>query len=250
MMRRIIVFMVALALMSAAAEAQTLNLRDLIPDGQTSTSGRIIQLMGLLTILAVAPGILVTMTCFTRFIIALSFLRSGLGLPTTPPNIVLVSLALFMTAFVMAPTLDRIWSEGVQPLVENKIDEKEAYQRIVKPVREFMLSNVRDRDIQLFSDLAGRWNRGGPPQAQDPDAIDLRILVPAFMISELRRGFEIGFLIVLPFLAIDLIVATIVMSMGMMMLPPTVVSLPFKVLFFVLIDGWNILAGSLVRSFA
>lgn len=250
MMRRIIVFMVALALMSAAAEAQTLNLRDLIPDGQASTSGRIIQLMGLLTILAVAPGILVTMTCFTRFIIALSFLRSGLGLPTTPPNIVLVSLALFMTAFVMAPTLDRIWSEGIQPLVENKIDEKEAYQRIVKPVREFMLSNVRDRDIQLFSDLAGRWSRGGPPQAQDADAIDLRILVPAFMISELRRGFEIGFLIVLPFLAIDLIVATIVMSMGMMMLPPTVVSLPFKVLFFVLIDGWNILAGSLVRSFA
>jgi len=235
-----------LVLLAGDAAAQTVNLRDLLPDGQTATSGRIIQLVSLITILSVAPGILVTVTCFTRFIIALSFLRSGLGLPSTPSNIILVSLALFMTFFVMSPTLDRMWAEGVQPLIENKIDETEAYKRTTQPLREFMLANVREKDLQLFMEVARRKNL---PEPSEPGVVDMRVLVPAFMISELRRGFEIGFLIVLPFLAINLIVATLIMSMGMMMLPPTAISLPFKILFFVLIDGWAILVGGLIRSF-
>lgn len=231
---------------ASAADAQTINLRELLPEGQGSASGRMIQLLALMTVLSIAPGILVTVTCFTRFVIALSFLRSGLGLPSTPSNLVLVSLALFMTFFVMAPTFDRMWGEGIQPLVENKIDEQEAYKRITTPIREFMQGNVRDKDIQVFTEAL---RKKGAEAAADAGAIDMRVLVPAFMVSELRRGFEIGFLIVLPFLVIDLIVATVVMSMGMMMLPPTAISLPFKILFFVLIDGWNLMVGGLIRSF-
>lgn len=228
------------------AVAQTVNLRELFPEGQGSASGRMVQLIALITVLSVAPGILVTVTCFTRFVIALSFLRSGLGLPSTPSNIILISLALFMTFFVMAPTFDRAWSDGIQPLVENKIDEQEAYRRIVKPIREFMQANVRDKDIAVFNDVLRKKDA---ELRVDSDGIDMRVLVPAFMVSELRRGFEMGFLIVLPFLVIDLIVATLVMSMGMMMLPPTAISLPFKILFFVLIDGWNLMVGGLIRSF-
>ena len=260
-MRRSLLLLALVALlMPGDAIAQSINLRDLIPEGQGATSGRILQLIALISVLSLAPGILVTVTCFTRFIIALSFLRSGVGLPSTPANIVLISLSLFMTFFVMAPVFDRMWNEGVQPLMENRIDEREAYQRITKPLREFMQANVREKDIALFEGVAQRRAAASPPAAQPavPPApgeaapvteVDMRVLVPAFMISELRRGFEIGFLIILPFLVIDLIVATLVMSMGMMMLPPTAISLPFKVLFFVLIDGWNLLVGGLVRSF-
>ncbi|MFZ1990673.1 MAG: flagellar biosynthetic protein FliP, partial [Alphaproteobacteria bacterium] len=163
-------------------------------------------------------------------------------------------LALFMTLYVMAPTFDRAWQGGVVPLLENKITEEEAYGRITGPFRAFMLANVRDKDLKLFSDLASEnlWPKQGKEApaapAQEAD-LELRVIIPAFMISELRRGFEIGFLMVLPFLVIDMIVATLTMSMGMMMLPPTVISLPFKILFFVLIDGWNLLAGGLIRSF-
>ncbi len=240
----------ALLLVPGAAIAQTINLQDLIPDGQGSTSARILQLIALISVLSVAPGLLVTVTCFTRFIIALSFLRSGVGLPTTPSNIVLISLALFMTFFVMAPVFDRMWTDGVQPLMENRINEREAYQRMARPLREFMQANVREKDIQLFESISrGRTPPATPDASGQVAEVDMRVLVPAFMISELRRGFEIGFLIILPFLVIDLIVATLVMSMGMMMLPPTAISLPFKVLFFVLIDGWNLLVGGLVRSF-
>ena len=241
-MTRIVVLLIVVAFTAGSAEAQTIDLRDMLPQGQGAASARIVQLIALLTVLSIAPGILITVTCFTRFIIALSFLRSGLGLPSTPSNIVLVSLALFMTFFVMGPTMDRVWTEGLQPLLENRIDEKEAYSRITRPPTDFMKANVRANDVALFEDLLKR--RGATPTGAD----DLRILVPAFMISELRRGFEIGFLILLPFLVIDLVVATLVMSMGMMMLPPTAISLPFKVLFFILIDGWNVLVGSLVRS--
>jgi flagellar biosynthetic protein FliP len=145
----------------------------------------------------------------------------------------------------MAPVFDKAWSDGLQPLIDNRITEAEAYDRITTPFRDFMLANVREKDLALFQDLA----RNIPGAAATESTDDLRVVVPAFMISELRRGFEIGFLIALPFLIIDLIVATLTMSMGMMMLPPTVISLPFKVLFFVLIDGWNLLVGSLVRSF-
>ncbi len=186
-------------------------------------------------------------TNFTRFAVALSFLRSGLGLQTTPANLILILLALFMTFYVMAPTFDRSWHDGVEPLMQNEITEEEAYTRITQLFREFMLGQVRERDLVLFDDLAS--NRVTDKPASSPEEVELRVLIPAFMISELRRGFEIGFLIVLPFLMIDMIVAIITMSMGIMMLPPTVISLPFKALFFILIDGWNLLIGNLVRSF-
>ena len=182
-------------------------------------------------------------TSFTRFIVALSFLRSGLGLQSAPANLVLISLSLFMTFFVMAPTFDRAWQNGLKPLMDNQISQQDALAAVFEPFREFMLSQVREKDMALFEGLSkGRF------EVTDRSKADLRLLIPAFMISELRRGFEIGFLIVLPFLVIDMIVATLTMSMGMMMLPPSVISLPVKILFFVLIDGWNLLIGSLVRS--
>jgi len=207
-------------------------------------SGRILQIVVVLTALSLAPSLLVMMTSFTRLVIALSFVRSGLGLQSTPANIVMISLAGFMTYFIMAPSFDRAWREGVQPLMAQSIGEAEAFEKIVGPFREFMARNVRDKDVDLLEALAHE-----PATQRKRDDIPLRILAPAFMISELRRGFEIGFLVALPFLAIDMIVATLTMSMGMMMLPPSVVALPVKVLFFVLIDGWSLLVGSLIRSY-
>jgi len=211
-----------------------------------SVAAWIIRTFGLLTVLSVAPGILIMVTSFPRFVIAFSILRSGMGLASTPSNMILTSLALFMTFYVMAPTMDRAWTEGVQPLLENRMTEAQAVQAIAEPFRTFMTANTRDKDLKLFVDIA---NERGQTSVTG-DKIDYRVLVPAFMLSEIRRGFEIGFLIVLPFLVIDMIVATITMAMGMRMLPPTSISLPFKILFFVLIDGWNLLVGSLVRSFA
>jgi flagellar biosynthetic protein FliP len=210
-----------------------------------SVAAWIIRTFGLLTILSIAPGILIMVTSFPRFIIAFSILRTGMGLSTTPSNMILLSLALFMTFYVMSPTFDQAWKDGVQPLLANQISEADAVQRIAEPFRTFMSNNTRDKDLKLFVDLA---QERGQTTVVD-NKIDYRVLIPAFMISEIRRGFEIGFLVVLPFLVIDLIVSTIVMAMGMMMLPPTSISLPFKILFFVLIDGWNLLVGSLVRSF-
>jgi flagellar biosynthetic protein FliP len=245
-MKRVVPAALILLVWTGEALAQSIDLSGILPEGQGAVSARIIHLIAALTVLSVAPGILVTITCFTRLVIALSFLRSGLGLPSTPSNIVLTSLALFMSFFIMAPTLEKVWIDGLNPLLENKIDEREAYKRASQPLREFMQASVREKDLQLFAQLA--QNRL-PAMTPEEAASDLRVLVPAFMISELRRGFEMGFLILLPFLVIDLIVATLVMSMGMMMLPPTSISLPFKVLFFVLIDGWNVLVGGLVRSF-
>jgi flagellar biosynthesis protein FliP len=238
---------VAIILLTSAipAFAQVPDLRDLIPDGGATVSGRIIQYVALLTILSVAPGLLIMATSFTRFVIAFSFLRSGLGLQSTPANLVLVSLALFLTFFVMSPVFEKAWKEGLQPYSANQISDAEVYDKITTPFRDFMLKNVREKDIALFESIA----RERGIVLTTTAVPDLRIVVPAFMISELRRGFEIGFLIALPFLVIDLIVAMLTMSMGMMMLPPTVISLPFKVLFFVLIDGWNLLVGSLVNSF-
>jgi len=234
------------ALHAAEAKDALPALESLIPAGSGSASGRIVQLVVLLTVLSIAPGIAIMATCFTRFIIALSFLRTGLGLQTTPANMILISLAMFMTAFVMAPTFTQAWDKGLSPLLDNKINEKEAYVEVTAPFRAFMKANVRPRDLKLFADLSHDTLRLSDEEVQN----DLRTLVPAFMISEIRRGFEIGFLIILPFLVIDLIVATITMSMGMMMMPPTVISVPFKILFFVLIDGWNLLIGGLIRSFS
>ena len=244
-MRRLLLLVPALVVLTTAGHAQQLDLGNLAGSADGTTVGYIIQLFGLITILSVAPGIMIMVTSFTRFIIAFSILRAGIGLQTTPANLILISLALFMTFYVMAPTFDRAWNEGVQPLMNNEITEAQAMERIADPFRQFMGNNVRAKDFELFADLA----RERGQTVDTGENADLRVLVPAFMISEIRRGFEIGFLIVLPFLVIDLIVATITMSMGMMMLPPTVVSLPFKILFFVLIDGWNLLVGSLVRSF-
>lgn len=246
MSKRLFLLALALsALMPTAALAQTIDLNTLFPAGDASVSGRIVQLLVVMTVLSVAPGLLMMVTSFARFVIALSFLRSGLGLQTTPSNMILVSLALFMTMFVMAPTFQAAWDNGVKPMVENKISQDEGYQRTTEPFRAFMKANVREKDIAIFQDLSAE--RFGEANKAGPD--DLRVLIPAFMVSELRRGFEIGFLVTLPFLVIDLVVATIMTSMGMMMMPPTVVSLPLKILFFVLVDGWSLLVGALVKSF-
>jgi flagellar biosynthetic protein FliP len=242
-MKRATVAAIALFSTVSAAGAQTVDLGALIPSGGASATARIVQMVAILTVLSVAPGLLIMVTSFTRFTVALSFLRSGLGLQSTPANLVLISLSLFMTFFVMAPTFDRAWQNGLKPLMDNTIGQQEAYGAITQPFRDFMLAQVREKDIALFEDLSK-----GNFQIKDRSTVDLRILIPAFMISELRRGFEIGFLIVLPFLVIDMIVAALTMSMGMMMLPPSVISLPVKILFFVLVDGWNLLVGSLVRS--
>jgi len=231
---------------AAAQDAPSFNLEDLLPEGEGSASGRIVQLLAALTVLSLAPGLLIAVTRFIRFIIALSFLRAGLGLQSTPPNIVLIALALFLTFYVMGPTFDRAWAEGVKPLIENRIDEETAIERIAEPFRQFMVANAGEKELLLFANLA--IEKGQGPVATDEPP--LRILIPAFMVSELKRGFEIGFLIILPCLIIDIVVSILTMSMGMMMLPPTVVSLPFKILFFVLIDGWYRLVGSLVRSYA
>jgi flagellar biosynthesis protein FliP len=234
-----------LALITGRALAQSPDLDALFQQTTGQTSGYIVQLFGLVTILAIAPGILITVTSFTRFIVAFSILRSGMGMQSTPANMILTSLALLMTFYVMSPVFDRAWNEGLQPLMRSEISNADALSRVSQPFREFMLSNVREKDLELFVDLAKE--RGA--ETGTGAAVDLRVLVPAFMISELRRGFEIGFLVVLPFLVIDLVVSTITMAMGMMMLPPTVVALPFKILFFILIDGWNLLVGSMIHSF-
>ncbi|HTV33513.1 MAG TPA: flagellar type III secretion system pore protein FliP [Methylocella sp.] len=228
---------------ATAAWGQSFDLGPLLSSEGGSVTARIIQLVAVLTVLSVAPGLLIMTTSFTRFVVALSFLRSGLGLQSAPANLILISLSLFMTFFVMAPTFDRAWREGLQPVMNNKISQDDAYVAVTQPFREFMAAQVREKDLKLFEDLSK-----GSFTVKDRSNPDFRLLVPAFMISELRRGFEMGFLIMLPFLVIDMIVATLTMSMGMMMLPPSVIALPVKIIFFVLIDGWHLLVGSLVRS--
>jgi len=242
-MKRLGIAVLALLVLMSTARAQTLDLNALLPSGGASATGRVVTMVALLTVLSIAPGLLIMVTSFTRFIVALSFLRSGLGLQGAPANLVLTSLALFMTLFVMAPTFDRAWQKGLKPLMDSQISQEEAFVAITGPFREFMQAQVREKDIGLFEELSK-----GQFQVKDHTTVDLRVLIPAFMISELRRGFEIGFMIMLPFLVIDMIVATLTMSMGMMMLPPTILSLPAKLLFFVMVDGWNLLIGSLVRS--
>ncbi|WP_286831089.1 MULTISPECIES: flagellar type III secretion system pore protein FliP [Kordiimonas] len=231
----------AAVLMTASpASAQSLNL-DLGESG--SLSGRVVQMILLLSVLSLAPSILIMMTSFTRMIIVFSLLRSAMGTQQTPPNIVLISLALFLTGYVMAPTLTAAWDQGIQPLINEEIDEQEAFDRASVPMRNFMMSQVREKDLELFMNLSP----DGPVETRDE--ITLTVLVPAFMISELRRAFEIGFLLYVPFVVIDMVVASILMSMGMMMLPPVMIAMPFKLIFFVMVDGWNLVAGSLVQSF-
>jgi len=222
------------------ALAQSLTL-DLGETGQLT--GRVIQFLALLTVLSLAPSILVMVTSFTRIVVVLSLLRSALGVQQTPPNTVMVSLALFLTFFIMAPTLQESYQQGILPLMNEEIDEFEAFDKAMQPVRNFMILHVREKDLALFVDLAGE----GPPESLEDTP--LHVLIPAFIVSELRRAFEIGFLIFVPFIVIDMVIASVLMSMGMMMLPPIMISLPFKLIFFVLVDGWNLIAGSLVQSF-
>jgi len=205
-------------------------------------TNHIVQLVVMMTVLSLAPGILMTITSFTRIVVALSLLRTGLGAQGVPPNPVIISLALFLSFFVMQPTFEKAWEQGVAPYSAGKINEKQAMERTAEPLRQFMLGQVRNDDLGLFVELSGK---PAPERAKMP----LTILVPAFMISELRRAFEIGFLLLLPFLVIDMAVAAVLMAMGMMMLPPTSIALPMKIIFFVLVDGWALVAGSLVRSF-
>jgi flagellar biosynthesis protein FliP len=233
---------VALILATAASPAAAQDISINLGQGGGLTE-RVIQLIALLTVLSLAPSILVMMTSFTRIVVVLSLLRTALGTATAPPNSVLIGLALFLTAFVMGPALQRSYDEGILPLTNNEITVQQAFDRSTGPLRTFMQKNVREKDLQLFTDLAAE------PRPATPADMSLRILVPAFMISELRRAFEIGFLLFLPFLIIDLVVASVLMSMGMMMLPPVVVSLPFKLIFFVLVDGWSLVAGSLIQSY-
>ena len=231
-----------LVVLPAPAFGQSVTL-DLGGETIGPTSSRLIQLIVLITILSLAPSILVMVTSFTRIVVVLSFLRSALGIQQTPPNSVMVSLALFLTLFIMMPTLQKVYDEALAPLFADEINEMQAMDRAADPVRSFMLGHVREQDLQLFMDMA---NAEG---VETPEATPLRALVPAFMISELRRAFEIGFLLFLPFLIIDLVVASVLMSMGMLMLPPIMISLPFKLIFFVLVDGWYLVAGSLVQSY-
>lgn len=204
-----------------------------------------LQLLALLTVLSLAPSIVIMMTSFTRIVIVLGFVRNALGTPQLPPNQVLVGIALFLTMFVMGPTLAQINDTAVQPLMDKKIDEKTALTRAELPVRDFMFDQMSDdsTEIDLFMDMAGE-----PPPKTRAD-VPTRVLIPSFVLSELKKAFEIGFLIFVPFLIIDIVIASTVMSMGMVMLPPTVISLPFKILLFVLVDGWSLVAESLVRGF-
>jgi flagellar biosynthetic protein FliP len=204
----------------------------------------IIQLIAIITVLSLAPSILVMTTSFVRIVVVLSLLRTAIGLQQSPPNAVIISLSLFLTAFVMAPTFTAAYESGIEPYMAEAISVEEAVPRTLAPVKGFMAQHVNEADAELFIGLAKLETL--------PDTIDqlpFEVLAPAFMISELKRAFEIGFMIFLPFLVIDLVVASILMSMGMMMLPPVTISLPFKLIFFVLVDGWRLLTGSLVESF-
>ncbi len=237
-----IIAMLLVLVMPYAAYAQNISV-DLGQDGDATVSGRIIQLIALLTVLSLAPSILIMMTSFTRIVVVLSFLRTAIGVQQTPPNTVMISLALFLTFFIMAPTFKAAYEDGVLPLINEEIDEIEAFEATTVPFKKFMLKFARDEDLALFVEMS---ETGPYEEAMD---VPLHIVIPAFMISELRRAFEIGFMLFLPFLIIDLVTASILMSMGMMMLPPVTVSLPFKIIFFVMVDGWHLIAGSLVQSF-
>ncbi len=224
------------------AWAQTMTL-DIQGEPSGSTTARIFNVLIMITVLSLAPSILVMMTSFTRIIVVLSITRSALATQSTPPNMVLISLALFLTLFIMSPVLEKSWEQGIKPMYEEKVEITEGMDLAVQPLKEFMVKNTREKDLLLFTDLAKE------KPAESVEETPLKVVVPAFMISELRRAFEIGFLIFIPFLIIDMVIASVLMSMGMMMLPPTVLALPFKVIFFVLIDGWYMLTGSLVNSF-
>jgi flagellar biosynthetic protein FliP len=201
-----------------------------------------LQTLILLTALSFLPTIVLMMTSFTRIIIVLSLLRQAIGAQSSPPNQILLGLALFLTFFIMSPVLDRVYGEAYKPLSENKITMQQALDKGSVPIREFMLKQTREADLAMFLNLAGK-------KVANPNDIPMSVLIPSFMTSELKTGFQIGFSIFIPFLVIDMVVASVLMAMGMMMLPPSIVSLPFKLMLFVLVDGWQLLIGSLANSF-
>ena len=242
--RRALILSVLVTLASlvfpAAALAQAINVNLGTGAGLTE---RVVQLIGLMTVLSLAPSIVIMTTAFVRIVVVLSLLRTALGLQQAPPNAVIISLAIFLTAIVMQPTLQKSYDDGIKPLMDQQIELPAAFDAAGAPIKTFMLSQVDREDLALFIKLS---KIPKPAKAADTP---LQVVTPAFMISELKRAFEIGFLLFIPFLVIDLVVASVLMSMGMMMLPPVVVSLPFKLIFFVLVDGWRLVAGSLVQSF-
>jgi flagellar biosynthesis protein FliP len=236
-------FCCAMLVVSAGASAQSIAI-DLGAAGQAGATERLVQLTALITVLSLAPSLLVMVTAFTRIVIVLSLLRSALSTQGSPPNMVLIGLALFLSFFVMQPVFDAAWVDGLQPMIDGKLGEIEGLKRAMMPFHQFMTANTRPSDLSFFLDLAHM------PVPSAVDDAPWRALIPSFVVGELRRAFEMGFLLFLPFLVLDMVVASVLMSLGMMMLPPNVVSLPFKLIFFVMIDGWRLTAGSLVQSFA
>jgi flagellar biosynthetic protein FliP len=232
----------AMVLAPAAAAAQSVTLD--LGDGATVT-GRAVQLFLLITVLSLAPGVAMMVTCFPFMVTVLALLRQGIGLQQSPPNMLIVTLAMFLTWFVMEPVFTEAWTQGLGPLLDGDITEQQAWDRGVTPFRNFMEGRVAPGVIDELAAAAP----GGRPAPAPGEAAPLSLLVPAFLLSELQRGFEVGFVIFLPFLVIDLVVASILMSMGMMMVPPVVVSLPLKLAFFVVADGWTLLAGALIRGY-
>ena len=241
----ILLIIVLFAVMGNVASAQTLPKISIgVEEGKDSQDLSVtLQILLLLTILTLAPAILIMLTSFIRIIVVFSFLRHAIGTQQMPPNQLLVGLAIILTAFVMAPTITRINDEALQPYLRHEITQKEAYDTGIKPIREFMLKQVREKDLALFVSLSGI------PQPQTPDDLPTHLIIPGFVISELRIAFQISFVLFIPFLIIDMVVASVLMSMGMLMLPPIMVSLPFKILLFVLVDGWYLIIKSVVTSF-
>jgi flagellar biosynthesis protein FliP len=246
MIRRIAMIVGGLLLLAAPVMAQPAGAApsqvDLSIQGVGNVSAPL-QVVLLLTLLSFVPAILMTMTSFTRIVIVFHFLRQALGTQEQPSNQILLGLALFLTVFVMAPVGDQVNTLALQPAMAGKITVGQALERGAPPLRTFMLKQTREKDLALFVELAKQ------PRPKTPDELPMRVVVPAFVISELKTGFQMGFFLFLPFLLIDLVVSTTLLSMGMMQLPPAMISLPFKVMLFVMIDGWNLLVGSLVRSF-
>ena len=236
------ILVVLLVLVPSVALAQSVNI-DLGATGQAGATGRLVQLTALITVLSLAPSLLVMVTGFTRIVIVLSLLRSAIGAQATPPNTVIVGLALFLTFFVMQPVLEQAYTSGILPMSDGRVGELEGLRLAAEPFRHFMLANVRGADLQLFLDMAHL------PAVSSGTEAPWRALIPAFSIGELRRAFEMGFLLYLPFLVIDMVVGSVLMSLGMMMLPPSGISLPFKLIFFVLVDGWRLVSGGLVQGF-
>ncbi len=231
------IFWIATLVAAPEAWGQGISL-DLGDQGYTAN---LFQFVALLTVLSLAPSLLMMVTSFTRLVVVFSFLRSALGLQQSPPNPVLISLSLFLTLYIMSPTLEKAYDDGLKPYFNQEIKEDEAFQKTTAPFEKFMKKHTRDKDLKLFQDLK---NDESPQKV-----ISLPTLIPAFMISELKKAFEIGFLLFIPFLIIDMVVASILMSMGMMMVPPVMIALPFKVIFFVIVDGWHLIVESLVKGY-